>query len=325
MIIDVHTHMLTERWLERLSSSNSPYEFGTRADGGRSILRNGTPFVSLTPAMFDYEERIRAMDDAGVDVAIVSLTSPNVFWGDAEVSTSVAIESNDDMTAAQERHTGRIRYFASLPWQYPDRAIAELERTVANGAVGVMTLANIEGRPLTDPAFTPVWEAINDRGLPVLVHPTTPPAVERLNLDKYHLSWSVGFVFDTTLALSTLILDGFFERYRNLSIIGSHGGGALPYILGRLDQGFTAFETSREKISAPASQQIANLYIDSIVYDSTTLDFAAGVIGADKVLFGSDYPHLCGDMKQARANISKLDSVTKAKVESGNAQKLFHL
>ena len=325
MIIDVHTHMFSERWLDRLLTSDTPYEVGERAGGGKSILRRGTPFVSLTPAMFDYEERIRAMDAAGVDLAIVSLTCPNVFWGDEETSATAAVESNDDMLAAQERYPERIRCYASLPWQFPNRAVAELQRAVANGAVGVMVLGNIEGRPLTDPLFEPVWAAIDEMALPVLVHPTSPPAIEHLNLEKYHLSWSVGFPFDTTLALATLVLDGFFERYQRLSIIGSHGGGAFPYLLGRLDAGFDYFPTSRERIAAPASRHIRNLYLDSIVYDASTLDFAISVFGREKVLFGSDYPHLCGDMAQARAGIDHLEPAVRRGVESENARKLFRL
>jgi len=170
-----------------------------------------------------------------------------------------------------------------------------------------------------------VWQAIDDMALPVLINPTSPPAVEHLILAKYHLSWSVGFPFDTTLAIATLVLDGFFNRYRKLSIIGSHGGGSFPFLLGRLDAGFEYFPTSKENIDAPASQQIDNLYVDSIVYNPATLDFTLSVIGNDKVLFGSDYPHLCGDMVRARQNIAHLDSSVRAGVEESNARTLFRL
>lgn len=102
----------------------------------------------------------------------------------------------------------------------------------------MIVLGNIAGAALTDPAFASVWAAIDQRGLPVLVHPTTPPATEQLELGRYHLAWSVGFAFDTTLALSRMPLDGFFDRYPNVKVIGAHAGGTLPFLLPRLDQGF---------------------------------------------------------------------------------------
>ena len=82
---------------------------------------------------------------------------------------------NDDMAAARTAHPDRLRWFASLPWQYPELALPELERAVKAGASGVMVLANIGGQPLTDPAFAPIWAAIDAKALPVLVHPTAPP------------------------------------------------------------------------------------------------------------------------------------------------------
>lgn len=116
------------------------------------------------------------MDAAGIDISIVSLTCPNVYWGTEEISCRAARESNDTMAQAQSTYPDRIRWFTSLPWEYPARAIEELDRTCRNGASGVMVLANISGRSLTDPMFAPIWAEIDKRGLPVLVHPQTHPA-----------------------------------------------------------------------------------------------------------------------------------------------------
>src|SRR5262249_51393259 len=145
---------------------------------------------------------------------------------------------NDEMAAAQARHPDRLRWFASLPWEYPEDAVAELDRAHEAGAVGVMVLANVAGRKLTAPEFAPIWAAIDRLALPVLVHPTDPPGVDQLDMRSYDLTWSVGFIFDTTLAIGRMILDGFFDRYRRLKIIASHGGAALPYLVGRFDRGY---------------------------------------------------------------------------------------
>ena len=114
------------------------------------------------------------MDLARVDVAIVSLTTPSVYWGGEKVSAAAARAINDDFASAQRSHRGRIRWFASLPWQYPKAAVTELRRAVKNGAVGVMVMANIHGEHLTDPQFEPIWAAIDKLELPVLVHPCSP-------------------------------------------------------------------------------------------------------------------------------------------------------
>ncbi len=117
--IDIHTHMVSQEWLELLER-DATFTVKAVAGGSRAIHRAGAPFMTLTPEMFDYEARIRNMDHAGVDMAIVSLTCPNVYWGEAEASERAARSINDSMAAAQSRQPERIRWMASLPWQYPD-------------------------------------------------------------------------------------------------------------------------------------------------------------------------------------------------------------
>jgi aminocarboxymuconate-semialdehyde decarboxylase len=162
-VIDVHTHMFTTRWLELLKEKGGIYNIQTRPDGQREIFRGNTPVVLPQKGHFDWGLRIEHMDKAGVDVSVVSLTCPNVYWGGEEVSVQAAREANDNVADAQSKYPDRIRWFASLPWEYPQRAIEELERSCAKGAVGVMVLANIAGKSLTDPMFAPIWAAIDKR------------------------------------------------------------------------------------------------------------------------------------------------------------------
>ena len=131
-VIDVHTHMFTPRWLELLKAEGGLYNIKTRPDGQQEVFRGDTPVVIPQKGHFDYEMRIRAMNEAGIDVSIVSLTCPNVYWGNEDVSVRAARESNDTMAQAQTTWPDRIRWFTSLPWEYPQRAVEELERTVKN-------------------------------------------------------------------------------------------------------------------------------------------------------------------------------------------------
>ena len=232
--VDIHTHMISEDWVRMVREhGGSEIYFNPAPQGGDVLMEDGAPSYVTVPEMFDYSLRIRDMDAAGIDISIVSLTSPSVYWGTSEISAKAAQIINDDMQSAQMSYPDRIRYFATLPWQHPELAVAELERACGNGAVGVMVLANIRGKALTDGDLSPIWREIDRRGLPVLVHPATPPGVKDMDLGR--LLPTAGFTFDTTLAISRMILDGFLDQYPNLSIIASHGGGTLPYLAGRLD------------------------------------------------------------------------------------------
>ena len=115
----------------------------------------------------------------------------------------------------------------------------ELARAVELGAIGVMTLANIREKFLNDPLFDPIWADIERRELPVLVHPTVPLGSEKMDLGTHALLGPIGFMFDTSLAISRMILDGFFDRYPKLKVIASHAGGYLPYVSKRMDLFFS--------------------------------------------------------------------------------------
>ena len=325
-VIDVHTHMLNEGYLRLLRKHGGKYKVKKVVGGQSGIHRDGAAFMTLTPGMFDYEARIRAMDAAGVDMAIVTLTSPNVYWGPARASLEAAQVVNDDMAAQQKRYPGRIRFMCSLPWQHAKLALGELKRACDElGAVGVMVLANIDGSSLTEKQFSPVWREINRRELPVLVHPTAPPGTSELDVTRYNLIASTGFLFDTSLAVSRMIFDGFFDRYPKLKIIASHGGGALPYFAGRLDICFDNMPACRERISSKPSSYLRKIYYDSVVFQQESLELALKVGGTGNVLYGSDYPHNIGDMKGCLSRVDALAPAQRDAVRGGNAQRIFRL
>ena len=323
-VIDVHTHCLTEAWFALLQEHGGPRYTVKEVRGGlRAIHLDGAPFMTPVPPMFDYDLRLQAMNAHRVDIGIVSLTCPNCYWGGPEVSLKAARIMNDDMAAAQTAHPDRLRWFASLPWQYPELALAELDRARDAGARGVMVLANIDGRPLTDPAFAPIWTAIDAGGLPVLVHPTAPPGVAEMDMSRFQLTASIGFTFDTSLAIARMIYDGFFDRYRNLSIIASHGGGALPYLISRMDQCYDNIPACREKISARPSEYLPRIYADAVVFSPAVLALCINTFGSDNVMYGSDYPHTIGDMPGCLARVNELPSGIRDNVRGGNAQRIF--
>ncbi|HEY3231785.1 MAG TPA: amidohydrolase family protein [Roseiflexaceae bacterium] len=325
-VIDVHTHMLNRDWVELLRKHGAPrYDVRKSLDAPEGIFLDGAPFMTPMPGHFDYDERIRRMDEARVDMAIISLTCPNVYWGGEEISLQAARIVNDDMARAQRAHPSRIRWMASLPWEYPARAVAELQRAHESGAVGVMVLANIAGASLTSPHFAPIWQAIDDLALPVLVHPTAPPGTPEMDLRAYNLIASIGFIFDTSLSIARMMFDGFFERYPNLKIIASHAGGALPYLVGRLDQCFDNMNACRTSTSVRPTEFMRHIYYDAVTYRQEALELCVAVGGADRVMYGSDYPHNIGDMKGCLARVDNLSPAQREAVRGSNAARVFKL
>ncbi len=325
-VIDVHTHMLNRAWLELLRRHGKPrYELRKSLDAAEGIFLDGAPFMTPQPGHFEYDLRIQAMDAAKVDLAILSLTCPNVYWGGEQVSLEAARVANDDMARAEKAYPGRIRWMASLPWEYPQAAIAELKRCVDQGAVGVMVLANIGGRSLTDPLFAPVWQEIDRRALPVLVHPTAPPGTPEMDLRQYNLIASIGFMFDTSLAVARMCFDGFLDRFPNLKLIASHAGAALPYLVGRLDICFDNMNACRTKTETRPSEYLRRIYYDSVTYSPGALALCIEVGGADRVVYGSDYPHNIGDMKGILARVDALPAAQRDAVRGANARRIFNL
>ena len=325
-VIDVHTHMISHEWLAMLETHGGPrYTLQAVTGGLRAIHLDGAPFMTPVHGMFDWDLRIRNMNKARIDVAVVSLTCPNVFWGGAETSLRAARLMNDTFAQAQRAHPDRIRWFCSLPWQHAELAIAELERATSAGAIGVMVLANIGGMHLTDPALAPVWKAIDERALPVLVHPSAPPGSAELGMQEYQLTAPIGFTFDTTLAVSRMIYDGFFDRHERLKIIAAHGGGALPFVIGRLDQCWENIPAAAARTRLKPSDYARQIYADAVVFRQDALEMAVSVFGSDNVMYGSDYPHTIGDPIGCLARVDALADGVRGRVRGGNAARVFGL
>ncbi|MCW5771890.1 MAG: amidohydrolase family protein [Rhodospirillaceae bacterium] len=325
-VIDVHTHNYTEGWLKLIKERGGPeYEIRESVDSPLTLFRNGASFGPLEPAHFDFDLRVAAMKAARVDLAIITLSAPSAFFGGAEVSAAAARVANDEFAAAQTAHPDHVRWMAALPWEYPEAAIAELDRACALGAIGVLVLGNINGRALTDPLFAPVWSAIDAKALPVLLHPTVPPGAGEMDLARYALVGSIGFMVDTSVAIVKMIFDGFFDRYPRLKLIASHAGATLPYVAGRLDRVFETAKRARAAISRPPSEYLRHIYYDAVCYRADALAMCVDVGGESHVLYGSDYPFNFGDMPGCLARVDSLAPAVRDKVRSANARRIFGL
>ena len=325
-VIDIHTHAFGQPYLDMLVEHGAP-DYGTRQmqDGKEYLVEKGVPAVALQSEAFDYADKIRQMDRYGIDLAIVSLSSPSVFWGGETISTQASALVNDSQAAAQAAYPDRIRWLASLPWEYPDLAVAELDRAVGQGAVGVMVMATIGGRHLIDPLFEPVWQAIDRHALPVLIHPTAPFGAREAEFSRERILMpGVGFMFDTTLCIARMILDGFLDRHTRLKVIAAHGGGFLPYVAGRIDMLFDRETLVDTKIDRPPSAYLEDIWYDSVVYNPGALDLCIETSGPGKVMFGTDLP-MSADVEMLYAVVDRLPPDQVQAIKAGTAQRLFGL
>lgn len=323
-VIDVHTHMFSPSWMAQVRAAGDPdFKLGEGADDGALIYRGGI-IGRIVPTMLDFDSRIAAMDAAGVDVALISLTAPNVYWGTRAQSAAAARAINDDFAAAEKQYGGRIRWMASLPFDNEEDALVELRRAKDAGAIGVCTLTNILGTPLTVPRYRRIFREIEAMQLPVFVHPTTP-FVDGMGFGEYGLFNTIGFTTESSLCFARLIYDGFFDELPKIDMIACHGGGAFPYLLSRFDIMWTRWDGAGARIKELPSTYLRRIHFDAIVYDQKTLNFLVDQVGADRVLYGSDYPFRIADMEGVLKRVDALAPDVRDAVRSGNALKLFDL
>ena len=326
-VIDVHTHMYTNGYIDTLRQSDDP---GTKIVPPNGIERyegieyHGQVIARVSPLMLDWEERIKAMDEVGVDLAIISLTAPNVFWISRELSLRSAVAINNNYAEAQQQYPDRIRWFASLPWDFAQDALAELKRAAKMGATGICTLTSIRGRPLSHPEYRPIWREIEAMGLPVFIHPTAP--LGRPEQTEYMLGNTVAMPGETSECFARLILSGRFDEFPELQLIASHGGGTLPFLASRLDRRWHVnLGISKPDNLHPPSHYLNRFWYDSIIYDEPTLAYLLARVGSDRVIYGSDFPFRIGDMKGLLTLAQTLPEPSRTAVLSGNAARLFNL
>ncbi len=243
----------------------------------------------MPPKIDDGDERLRHMDSMGVDVQFLS-TWIDLLGTDLPESAAISFHRavNEGLAELQRFHPDRFRILASMPLPYGELAAQELQYAVEHlGAVGAMIGTNIGGRPLDDQAFDPFWAKAEELAVPVMLHPVNVAAAPRLT--QYFLTNLLGNPFDSTVAASHLIFGGVLDRFPNLRIVLVHGGGYLPYAIGRLDHGY-AVRAEAQKPQRLPSSYLSRFVYDSLVYDPELISILAARVGAENMVLGSDYP-----------------------------------
>lgn len=303
---DLHTHYYPPVYFDKIRELPSEFSFDKSPSGQTIITYRGARFFGVTPPMTDVAKRLEDMDRVGIDVEVVSLSTPNVFFADAHHQPEIARMVNDAYAELIANHPARFKAFASIPMDSPDEALKELHRAIDDSKMnGVILLSNIGGKPLTLPEYRPFFAEANRMKLCILLHPMLPANTDPFR--EYVLGPIVGFMFDTTLAVARMCYDGMFRDFPDIRWIVAHLGGAVPYLMERLDNGWRDFVECRAKIDELPSTYLKRLYYDTVNFNPHMLMMARDMIGADRMVMGSDYPHLLGSIERSVSSIETLD------------------
>ena len=325
MKIDVHTHYYPEMFFEMIRNTPSDFSFAKDPTGRTIITHRGARFFGVTQPMTDVDKRLEDMDRVGIDVEVVSLSTPNIFFADETRQPEVARVLNDAYAALIAGHPTRFKGFASIPMDDSEAAIAELHRAIDELKMnGVVLLSNIRGRALTSQIYRPFFEEANRMNLCIFLHPMIPTNSEPFK--EYVLGPLVGFPFDTTLAVARMCFDGMLRDLPNIRWIIGHLGGAAPYLMERLDSGYRDFAECRVNIDEPPSTYLKRLHYDTVTFSTHNLRMARDLVGTDHMVMGSDYPHMLGSIERSVSSIQDLaiPEYEKQKIFSGNALSILN-
>jgi len=318
--IDVHSHVVPDDLLDELASGRLrfPRVEVVPRDGGRALsFAGGEPTRPVPPPLLDHEGRRAWLTEQRIDAQVVAPwldmfgyqlpPDEGMEWA-RTLSTHVkSVTDADD----------RLVPLGTVPLQDPPRAADALRELLADGFAGVMIATKVGDQELDDPALTPFWEAADELRAVIYLHPSFGASPRHR---PHGLVNGLARLEDTTVTLARLLYAGLPARHSGMRLIAAHGGGALPYVLGRLARN----QAVVARDAADPLESFAHLYFDSVVFDPAALRFLVEIAGPDRVLLGSDYPFPIGDLSpRTVVEQSGLDDLTIERILTGNAEELM--
>jgi aminocarboxymuconate-semialdehyde decarboxylase len=323
-VIDVHNHYYPPAFINAIRKGPSNLTVRDDADGNPVFYSPGDYNIAV-PGHRDIAYRQDVLDREGVDRQLISLTCPGTLLETPERSAALASIVNDALAEVMASRGKRFTALATLPLNNPAASVKEFDRIMGMGFPGCMLFGNVNGTPLADKQFWPLYERASDAGAVFYIHPTFPLGVEAMQ--EYWLMPLVGFLFDTTLAAAHLTFAGVPERFPGIRWVLGHLGGTIPYLAERLDRGYENFADCRVDIPKPPSEYLKKFFYDTVNFDPNALRLAIEFAGVSQILAGSDYPHQIGSipkMKQVIASVG-ISTADQAAILGGNAARLLNV
>lgn len=326
MVIDLHSHFFP------IEALQNPGRYQHRApkiavdQGKLSVTSQIGMRAGLGAGAYDPVARIKALDEMSIDVQAISPSPILLFyWEEPEVAAHFSRKQNEAIQLIVQKHPNRFVGFGSVPLQSVADAIAIAEEAKSMGLKGLEIGNAVGERPLDDPIFEPFFRSVQALDLLLFVHPLEG-GVDANDPLAGILGNVLQFTFRTTLMIERMILQGMFEKYPNLRLCLSHGGGLLAFNIWRLDHSYSLRADLKKVIPQKPSEYIKKLYFDSIVHSVTALQYLVNVAGADRVVVGTDYPMAMGDFesvnKVKRLNIA---AVEQRQILGDNAKRALNL
>jgi aminocarboxymuconate-semialdehyde decarboxylase len=324
MVIDFHNHYYPPEYLAAVTKGPARVRIDYDTDGNPRLHYPGD-YNILVPGHRDLDFREGVLREHAVDKQVLTFTTPGVHFEAAPAAVTMAREVNDAF-AKEVKRRQNFTALATLPLNDPAASVTELDRAMTKlGLPGAMVFSNVNGTPLADAVYEPLWRKANELDALIYIHPAHPASVQ--GMEEYWLMPLVGFLFDTTLASAHLVFAGVPERYPQIKWALTHMGGALPYLAERCDRGYEAFADCRQNISRPPTTYFKQFYYDTVNFNPDAINFAITFAGADHILAGSDYPHQIGSLAKMRDSLSQIDvsESERAQILGGNAARLLRL
>jgi predicted TIM-barrel fold metal-dependent hydrolase len=326
-VVDIHSHIYPEPYVEFLAARD--VEPLVREEDGRRmfVIFPGEAGRPMDATYWDIGKKLEYMDRSGIDRTVLSLGNPWLDPINGPEGIALARDLNDYFAALAKDTGGRIHGMGCLPSTSVPEAVDTVDAIAARPELhGVVIGSRICGLPLDDPALEPLWQAFNDTHVPVMLHPHYGLGLEHMEGYGHVLPLALSFTFETTTALARMALAGIFSRMPDLSLVGSHGGGALPFLAGRLDGCWRPDEVAQAISSSLPSDEMSRLYLDALVYHPRSLRTVADLVGTERMAFGTDHPFAISDpAENLRAIRSTFDGPAAEDVLNGTATRLFRL
>lgn len=326
--IDIHHHYVPLQLIDETKKHGKALGVEVADDKGSwSLSFDGSKPHRLQPPIFDVAGHLDIMERGQIGVATLEANTNSLGYrlngAQGEAWCNLYNECTNLLAKEQpERFIG----MAVVPLQDGARAAKVLEHAIVDLQFrGAFIGTNVNGQYYNTTAFDPFWAKAQELDILIVMHPEHIAGAERMN--EYGLNAVCGNPADSTLSLGYMFYSGLFDRFPNLKICALHGGGFLPFHLGRFNKEFeTGKKTRPAQAKNPPSAYLKNLYFDTLVYDVDTLEYLQAKVGTDKLMVGTDYPYTLGDwMAVETVQKLKCSAADKEAILAGNAKRLLKL
>ena len=325
MNIDFHAHVYPEDYLKKLEASTGDVRIETDNKGEKWILSMGAKAGPITPDFFDLDVRVDRITETRVDMQILSSPHPGVDRFSPEESAEMSRVINNGIAKAVRQYPKRFQGIAMLPLIDTRLALRELDRAILElGLKGMCMLTNVAGKTPDSDFLLPVYERAQQLGVPIFIHPTTPLGAQVMQ--EWRLAIILGFESDIVLSATRLAYAGVLDRFPELRFVISHLGAGIPFLAGRIDRGYHD-PTCGIKTKKPTSEYLRELYCDTVSFYQPALAMAYEFYGASRMVLGSDFPLIIGDLPAAVPSIEAMPipNREKEKILGENVKQLLKL